>query len=107
MLKNFPTYFKKRKKGLILIAEQNIIKTPTVIDCFEKDGGQILILEWIESGTKTKQFWEDFGKQLTALHYCTNDYFGLEKNNYMGSVGNAMNFLLCGLPSLFNNVGNL
>jgi fructosamine-3-kinase len=82
----FPQLFDKEKRGLALIAKQNIIKTPAVIDCFEENGEQILLLEWIESGTKTNSFWKDFGEQLAALHHCTSNKFGLEEDNYMGSV---------------------
>jgi len=47
---------------------------------------QLLILAWIQSGEKNNLFWKKFGEQLAALHYCSSDYFGLEYDNYMGSV---------------------
>jgi fructosamine-3-kinase len=82
----FPHLFEKEKNGLELLAKQSIIRIPDVINCLDKDGHQILVLEWIEEGNRTNRFWKTFGKQLAALHHVTNDKFGLEENNYMGSV---------------------
>ncbi len=82
----FPHLFEKEVKGLKLIAQQQIIKVPEVIDCFEANDQQILLLEWINEGERTESFWKKFGEQLAALHQSSNDYFGLNENNYMGSV---------------------
>lgn len=82
----FPHLFEKEANGLKLIAQQQIIKVPEVIDCFETNGQQILLLEWIHEGERTESFWKKFGEQLAALHQSSNDHFGLNENNYMGSV---------------------
>ncbi len=82
----FPHLFQKEANGLNLIRKQNVIKTPGVIDCFEQDHSQILLLEWIDTGERTEVFWKSFGEQLAALHQVSNGYFGLDEENYMGSV---------------------
>lgn len=82
----FPQLFEKESQGLKLIAEQNVIKVPAVIDCFETNGQQILLLEWINEGERTHNFWQKFGKQMAALHNVSHDYFGLTEDNYMGSI---------------------
>lgn len=82
----FPHLFKKEANGLNLIAQQKSINVPGVIDCFETNGQQILILEWINEGEGTEAFWKKFGEQLAALHHISNEYFGLNEDNYMGSV---------------------
>lgn len=82
----FPHLFQKEKAGLALIAKQSLIKTPTVIDCFEGNDTQILLLEWIQSGNRTETFWKAFGEQLAALHLITAESFGFTEDNYMGSV---------------------
>jgi protein-ribulosamine 3-kinase len=82
----FPQLLQKEKLGLKLLAKQKIIHVPGVINCSETANKQILILEWIEEGYKTNQFWKTFGEQLAALHQITNDKFGLREDNYMGSV---------------------
>jgi fructosamine-3-kinase len=82
----FPHLFEKEANGLNLIAKQNIIQVPAVIDCFETNGQQVLLLEWINEGKRTERFWKKFGEQLAALHKISNPYFGLNEDNYMGSV---------------------
>src|SRR5689334_14543254 len=54
----FPGLFEKEKKGLELIASHNAIKTPGVVDCFETENYQVLLLEWISSGERTEKFWK-------------------------------------------------
>jgi fructosamine-3-kinase len=59
---------------------------PDVFDSFQIDDTQILLLKWIEGGERNKTFWKIFGEQLAALHSHTQDKFGLDHDNYMGSV---------------------
>ena len=82
----FPQLFIKEQNGLELIAKQSIIKTPSVIGCFDQDDSQVLLLEWIREGDRTEVFWKRFGEQLAALHQRSSNLFGLEEDNYMGSV---------------------
>jgi len=82
----FPLLFQKEKAGLQLLAEKNIIRTPAIIDCAETGGQQILLLELIGQGLKTKKFWQIFGEQMAKLHQVTNNDFGLHEDNYMGAL---------------------
>src|SRR5215213_4608941 len=82
----FPHLFEKEKNGLSLISKHAIIKTPAIIDYNINGDDQILVLEWIEEGTRNNEFWKIFGEQLAALHQSSNEQFGLKENNYMGSV---------------------
>jgi protein-ribulosamine 3-kinase len=82
----FPSLFAKEVNGLRLLAKQNIIRTPYIIGCEESEGNQVLILEWVEQGLKTKMFWEIFGLQLAKLHQVSNHFFGLYEDNYMGAL---------------------
>lgn len=82
----FPHLFQSEKAGLERIAKQGIIKTPSVLACFEEEGTQFLLLEWIQQGERTDQFWKKFGEQLAALHHTTTASFGLQEDNYMGNV---------------------
>ena len=82
----FPQLFSKEQNGLVLIGRQGIVKTPAVIDCFEQDGSQVLLLEWIQEGERTESFWKKFGEQLAAIHQQSGTTFGWDEDNYMGSV---------------------
>lgn len=82
----FPHLFQKEKAGLSLLALHGNPKTPSVIDCFEAEGSQFLLLQWIEPGKRSETFWKTFGESLAALHGIKGARFGLEEDNYMGSV---------------------
>lgn len=82
----FPQLFLKEKTGLEIIRKTGTIQVPKVIAYSVFDNNQILILEWIESGLKGERFFRRFGEQLAHLHQCRGMQFGLDHDNYMGSV---------------------
>jgi protein-ribulosamine 3-kinase len=88
----FPQMFVKEAQGLVALCKTNTIETPQVILHGHFDPYQFLVLEWIESGAKTITFFKTFGERLAALHQNTNESFGWETDNYMGSVRQQNNF---------------
>ncbi|MBC8047047.1 MAG: fructosamine kinase family protein, partial [Fimbriimonadaceae bacterium] len=82
----FPGMFSVEARGLQLLSGKATDFIPQVILQFEKDDVQYLILEYIEQGRRSENFWNDFAKQLSDLHRNTNDKFGLDHDNYMGSL---------------------
>lgn len=82
----FPQLFSREREGLHILGTFNKIRTPTVMDCFEESGYQFLLMDWIEQGQQTNEFWTQFGEQLAALHRVKSETCGLDKDNYMGSV---------------------
>ncbi|MFC0521571.1 fructosamine kinase family protein [Mesonia maritima] len=84
--KKFPEMFKKETKGLALLASAEALKIPEVICFGEIDDHSYLLLEYLETGAKSATFWEDFAKGLAKLHKKTQSTFGLEIDNYIGSL---------------------
>jgi protein-ribulosamine 3-kinase len=82
----FPQLLSAEAAGLKIIAEQQLIRTPTVIDQWENDVDQYLLLEWIDEGAPDNAFWEDFGRKLAALHAVKGPSFGGLPDNYLGAV---------------------
>lgn len=82
----FPGLFKAEQKGLELLAQQQLIRTPQLIAVAHTGDTQLLILEWIEQGLKTGDFWKTFGRQLAALHHIQHSQCGLDSDNYMGAL---------------------
>ena len=85
-LADFPGMFDAEQHGLALLAQQQVIRVPRIVANEQKNGTQILILEWIEQGVKSGTFWETFGRQLAALHHVQHDECGLASDNYMGAL---------------------
>ena len=90
---HFPLLFEKEKSGLKILADQHVIRIPRSIACEVTGDTQILVLEWIDQGPKTKAFWKLFGEQVARLHHCSAASFGLHEDNYMGAL--AQSNLLC------------
>jgi protein-ribulosamine 3-kinase len=74
--------FIKEAHGLQELRKANAIKVPEVL---LYDGGFIL-LEFIDSLTKQKNFFEEFGRKFALLHKYRADEFGFYEDNYIGST---------------------
>ena len=82
---DFPKMFEKEKDGLERISKSGAI-TPKVIQVFENEKHQFLLLEFIEEGYTKNEFWKLFAEDLVAIHRTTSSSFGLEYDNYIGSL---------------------
>lgn len=87
---DFPEMFKREAEGLDALREG--VRTPFVLDQGEFEKIQFLELELIREGVKSSEFWNKFGKQLAQLHQLTNDRYGFEKDNYIGSLKQSNNY---------------
>jgi protein-ribulosamine 3-kinase len=84
--KRYPKMFESEAKGLILLKPASVIGIPEVIATDEAGSYSFIILEFIEPGKRIKNFWEDFGVSLAQLHKNSSELFGLEYDNYIGSL---------------------
>jgi len=82
---DFPMMFVHEKQALISLGGTGV-KTPQVIHTFEDSGKQFLVLEFIEEENINADFWRNFALDLTKIHSESMSYFGLEYNNYIGSL---------------------
>ena len=82
----YPQMFEKEAKGLNLLAKTKVITVPEVIGFGEDENDAFLVLNYLKSSTKVSDFWNRFGEQLAALHRHTNRLFGLNHDNYIGSL---------------------
>jgi len=73
--------FIKEASGLKELAEANAIRIPKVLE-FDKD---YILLEYIQTGNKNKNFFEEFGRCFAEMHKFTSDHFGFYEDNYIGS----------------------
>lgn len=78
--------FESEVKGLNLLRKAGTVAIPEVISLQKVDGFSFLILEFITPAYRQKGFWENFGQQLAHLHKDSNDRFGLDHNNFIGSL---------------------
>jgi protein-ribulosamine 3-kinase len=85
----YPGMFQKEAAGLEILRTAGEIRVPGVI--FEGDAGpySYLLLEYVDPVSKIEGFMADFGHCLAGLHRHTAPKFGLEHDNFMGSLAQS------------------
>ncbi len=82
-----PAFFQAEADGLEAIRDVGAIRVPGVIACGHDDSvGSYLLLEWIESKGRERNFWEAFGHNLAAMHRANSSGgFGWKADNFIGA----------------------
>ncbi|TAK43120.1 MAG: ketosamine-3-kinase [Saprospiraceae bacterium] len=78
--------FATEAKGLQLLAKSGALRVPEVIGLGQNAGHAFLLLEYLEPGYRPPGFWEEFGAALAALHRSSAPRFGLDQDNFIGSL---------------------
>ena len=81
-----PDMFEKEAEGLNLLSSVGIFTIPRPISFGKLEGKYFLLMEYIESSSKIGGYWSDFGQKLALLHQNTEGRFGLDHDNYIGSL---------------------
>lgn len=81
-----PKMFELEVKGLNLLRTANAINIPEVIAHAASDDISFLLLEYIPSSNINSDSWKNFGTSLAKLHKKSNTVFGLDHNNFIGSL---------------------
>jgi fructosamine-3-kinase len=82
----YPGMFEQEALGLELLRNAGAVRVPEVIDHSDDGTYSFIILEYLDPAGKTANFWEDFGHKLAALHRHKGENFGLDHDNYIGSL---------------------
>ncbi|APG60320.1 fructosamine kinase family protein [Christiangramia salexigens] len=82
----FPGMFDAEKFGLEKLKSSSTIDVPAVFATGQLCDQSYLLLEYRKPAQAAPDFWEVFGEQLAALHKTSSEAFGLEKDNYIGSL---------------------
>jgi protein-ribulosamine 3-kinase len=82
----YPGMFEAEGRGLSVLHDAKAIHIPKVLAVGETNDEQFIVLELIEASHQSKDYWETLGHQLAALHRHTNTHFGLDHQNYIGSL---------------------
>jgi fructosamine-3-kinase len=82
----YPEMFQKEAKGLALLRNAGALAVPEVLLAGAAGEESFLLLEYIDGANEKKDFWGNFGKGLAQLHQHRTKQFGLDHDNYMGSL---------------------
>ena len=81
--------FKSESRGLNLIKKNSLsISVPRVVS-YNKD---YLLMEFVKGGERNNLFWEKLGRGVSEMHKTTNSLYGLNYNNFIGSLSQKNNF---------------
>ena len=82
----FPNMFKAEANGLQLLRTSNSFEIPKILANGKEKGQSYLLLEYIVKGSESLRFWSFFAENLVKLHKNTQTDFGLDDDNYIGSL---------------------
>ena len=82
----YPDMFKAEEKGLTLLETTQSVRTPNLFGSGISGTFQFLLLSWVSPGRQRPDYWKAFGQALAKLHKVTQACFGLDHNNYIGSL---------------------
>ncbi|UKJ05833.1 fructosamine kinase family protein [Solitalea lacus] len=78
--------FEAEAFGLKLLKKNIPELIPELIGWGVIDYTVFLMLEWIEPISQLSNYWKDFAEKLSKLHRSSNSFFGLDHNNFIGSL---------------------
>jgi fructosamine-3-kinase len=78
--------FRTEAQDLQLLREARAIRIPAVLAETVSEAGEFLLMEYLAPGRQQRDYWPVFGEQLAALHSQSTEQFGLDYDNYIGSL---------------------
>lgn len=81
-----PGLFAAEMDGLERLRATDAVRVPVVVGHGEDHDDAFLLMEHIEGGLRTTASWEALGRAVAGLHRQSASMFGLERDNYIGSL---------------------
>lgn len=88
---SLPGLFEKEARGLDFLSRQSNLTVPRVIGTGVAGKDAWLLTEFIRSSPENNGFATEFGRKLAEMHRLAGPYFGLEEDNYIGSLPQVNN----------------
>ena len=83
---HFPEMFEKEALGLKKLSVANALRIPEVFAYGTIQKEAYLLLEYLSTSSKKENFWLNFSEGLAKQHQVSQSTFGLEEDNYIGSL---------------------
>lgn len=88
----FPKMLVKEFRALEFLKSASKAEYPKPIAHFSDETSQYLAMEYIEEGSNSNKGQKLLGQLLADQHKCTNESFGWEEDNYIGSLPQPNSF---------------
>ena len=83
---HFPSMFAAEANGLQLLKNSKSFRIPEVVAFGALNNKSYLLLEYIPTSQDSRVFCTQFAEQLSLLHQTTAAQFGLDHDNFIGSL---------------------
>ncbi len=81
--------FTTEKYALDLIGKTGTVAIPVIAVCKKINEGALLLMEYIESKSPNSSDFERLGESLARLHLVSGNSFGLDRDNFIGSLNQS------------------
>lgn len=78
--------FEKEARGLLKLADTCSVVVPRPLFDGKFNQQIFLVMEYLDPGEQSPDFWQNFGTNLAKLHHHSAMQFGLEYDNYLGKL---------------------
>lgn len=82
----YPGIFAAEAKGLSMLAQTGAVKVPVTVLQGDAGNESFLLLEWVDARRGSVQATQKLGTQLARIHRNSAPAFGLDHDNYIGSL---------------------
>jgi protein-ribulosamine 3-kinase len=82
----YPGMFAAEARGLTMLTQTNVVKVPVIVLQGDAGNESFLLLEWVDARRGSVQGTQVLGSQLAHIHRNTGAEFGLDHDNYIGSL---------------------
>ena len=82
----YPKMFEKEAVGIDLLRKTGTVKMPEVLSVGDYEDQAYLLLEWLDSAPRSRDYWNILAEDLAQLHQNSHSEFGLDEYNYIGSL---------------------
>lgn len=78
--------FRAESRGLRLLSNTHTLRVPQVLAVNDTGSHALILMEFLASAPRSKDFWTTFGTGLANLHRNTAEHFGLDHDNFIGRL---------------------
>lgn len=82
----YPRMFESEYSGLQLLRAKTRFAVPEPLHVFSFNHHAVLLMEYLDFFPSSSSFWDDFGIKLAEMHLVGGENFGLDSDNYIGSL---------------------
>lgn len=82
----YPAMFDKESRGIKILKDTSTVKVPMILASGSSEPYSYLLMEYIQPAQHAREYWDVFAKQLAELHKHKNNEYGLDHDNYIGSL---------------------